>query len=186
MEGYIEKPKPGDLLISEPFLPDPNFERSVILLCSHETVGSLGFIVNKPTELTMDKILEGETMNDRIYMGGPVQPDTLHFLHTLGDRIQGSQEIASGIHWGGDFEQLRELIHRKRVHSTQYRFILGYSGWGAGQLESELKEKAWIISPHLSNEIFSFEPSQLWRIVLNNMGGKFRMISNYPTDPRLN
>ncbi|HYG40632.1 MAG TPA: YqgE/AlgH family protein [Cytophagales bacterium] len=183
----FEKINKGDILISEPFLPDANFERSVILLCSHDETGSLGFVINKPSKVQINQVVESEKhITDFAYIGGPVEQNTLHFLHTLGDKIEGSLPVHNGIYWGGNFEQLSELIALKLINSTEYRFFLGYSGWSDGQLEEELKQKSWIISNKYNNDLFGYKSEDLWRIVLKDLGGKFKMISNYPLDPRLN
>jgi putative transcriptional regulator len=177
----------GNILLSEPFLPDANFERSVILLCSHDEGGSFGFVINKPSKIKLNQVVESaSTIEDIVYIGGPVQQNTLHFLHTLGDKIEGSFEIKNGVYWGGNFEQLVELISLKLVTNTEYRFFLGYSGWAEGQLEQEMKQKSWIVTDHYNNELFGYKSEELWKILLKDMGGKFKMISNYPLDPRLN
>ena len=177
----------GDILLSEPFLPDSNFERSVILLCSHDNTGSFGFVINKASKIKINQVVESEEkMEDIVYIGGPVQQNTLHFLHTLGDKIEGSYEVLNGIYWGGNFEQLSELISLKLVTNTEYRFFLGYSGWAEGQLENEIKQKSWIISNQYNNDIFGYKSEDLWKILLKDMGGKFKMMANYPLDPRLN
>ena len=182
------EPKKGDLLISEPFLPDPNFERTVIIICQHSEEGSFGFVLNKPSVMKFDEVLEdivdfGETL----YVGGPVQQDTLHFIHRAGDLIEGGVEIANGLYWGGNFETLKILIENKQINPDDFKFFLGYSGWGSGQLQDEIKANSWIIYPQASlRQIFDYEPEKLWREVLKGMGGRFKMFSNYPDDPRLN
>ncbi|MDF9796077.1 putative transcriptional regulator [Catalinimonas alkaloidigena] len=187
MPSYI-KPTKGDLLISEPFLPDPNFERSVILLCEHNKDGSLGFVLNKPIELHLSNVIEEVNGFEKVlHKGGPVQEDTLHFIHRMGEKLQGSQEIANGIYWGGDFEQLLSMINTKQLNPQDFIFFVGYSGWSPKQLEYELEDGSWIVYKQASpDDIFSSSPSGLWRDVLSNMGGKYRMLSNYPIDPRLN
>lgn len=181
-------PKKGDLLISEPFLPDPNFERTVIYICEHNEEGSFGFVLNKPSELKFDEIFE-EVNNFRVtlYIGGPVQHDTLHFIHRASDVIEGGVQIKESLCWGGNFEQLKVLISTKQIEEKNFRFFIGYSGWGAGQLQEELDANSWIVLPNATeNQIFDVAPEKLWREILKDMGGKFKMYSNYPTDPRLN
>lgn len=182
------KPIKGDLLISEPFLPDPNFERSVILVCEHNEDGALGFVLNKPTELQLEDVMEEiNGFEKTLHKGGPVQEDTLHFIHRAGDMLEGSQEIANGIYWGGNFEQLLSLINTKQLDPDDFIFFVGYSGWSPGQLDNELDEDSWIVYKQAGTEdIFNASPESLWRNVLNNMGGKYRVLSNYPIDPRLN
>lgn len=182
------EPKKGDLLISEPFLPDPNFERTVILVCEHNEEGSFGFVLNKPSLMKFEDVLEevGE-FDATLFVGGPVQQNTMHFVHRVGELLEGSVSIGQGLFWGGDFEQLKELINTKQIDPSDFKFFLGYSGWGEKQLKEELKQNSWIISPNATPEkIFEYDPEKLWRDVLKEMGGKFKMFSNYPDDPRLN
>jgi putative transcriptional regulator len=187
--GHQENRKPakGDLLISEPFLPDPNFERTVVLLCEHNDQGSFGFVLNKPSILKFSDVMDESSYQELLYVGGPVEQDTLHVLHTQGNLLEGSVDLGNGIFWGGNFEQLQLLADTQQIEPANFKFFLGYSGWSIGQLEMELKEKTWIISNQAQKEqVFDMDAEQLWKNVLNEMGGKFKMISNYPIDPRLN
>ncbi len=181
-------PKKGDLLISEPFLPDPNFERTVIYICEHNEEGSFGFVLNRPSELKFDEIIEEVDVFDvTMYIGGPVQHDTLHFIHRASDIIDDGVIIKENLCWGGNFEQLKSLINTKEINEKDFRFFIGYSGWGAGQLQEELDANSWIVlSNATEKQIFDIAPEQLWRTILKDMGGRFKMYSNYPSDPRLN
>ena len=178
----------GDLLISEPFLADANFERSVILVCEHNEEGSLGFVLNKPSLLTLEDVLEEASgVEQLLYTGGPVQQNTLHFVHRLPQLVDRSDRLGENIFWGGNFEQLLTLINTRQLVSKDIRFFVGYSGWSPGQLAAELAEDAWIVYKQASAEqLFDVPPEQLWQEVLRTMGGKYRMFSNYPVDPRLN
>lgn len=182
------EPKKGDLLISEPFLPDPNFERTVVLLCEHNEEGSFGFVLNRPSLLKYSDVIDGvDDFNVSLFIGGPVQQDTLHFIHRAGEIIEDSMEICPGVFWGGNYEQVQSLIDTKQINPNDFKFFIGYSGWGDGQLEMEMKEKTWIVSDVANAiQIFDMDPEKLWKLALNNMGGKYKMISNYPIDPRLN
>jgi len=182
------KPEKGDLLISEPFLPDPNFERTVVLLCEHNQEGSFGFVLNKISELKFDEVIEdAENFNEKLYVGGPVQQDTLHFIHRTSDLLEGGIDIGNEIIWGGNFEQLLLFINSGQIEKEDFKFFLGYSGWSGGQLEAELKENSWIIYKHATAvQVFDTDPNQLWKEILSEMGGRYRMFANYPVDPRLN
>ena len=137
-------PERGKILISEPFLPDTFFNRSIVYLTDHSPEGSVGFILNKKLDVKVcDAIAGFETWKDTLNMGGPVAPDTLHYLHTLGDLIPKSVHIEKNIFWGGDIETIKTLIAFNKLKESQIRFFLGYSGWSAGQLEKELKENSW-------------------------------------------
>jgi len=182
------RPAKGDLLISEPFLPDPNFERSVILLCEHNEEGTLGFVLNKPTEYQLSDVIEEVgSYEKKLYNGGPVQMNTLHFIHRSAQAISDSAPLGNGMLWGGNFEELLSLINTRQLAPEDVRFFVGYSGWGPGQLEDELKENSWFVYKQANaQDVFDRSANDLWRKGLRDMGGKYRMFSNYPTDPRLN
>ncbi|MBK7709616.1 MAG: YqgE/AlgH family protein [Bacteroidales bacterium] len=152
-------PEKGKILISEPFLPDTFFNRSIVYLTDHSSQGSVGFILNKKLDINISSSIDGfEGWNENINMGGPVAPDTLHYLHRMGNLIPNSILIEDGIYWGGDIDTIRELISEGKINHSQIRFFLGYSGWSAGQLERELKEDSWIIARVKSD------------IIMNNRG----------------
>ena len=181
------KPEKGRLLISQPFLPDPNFERTVILLCEHNEDGSFGFVLNKLTQLKVDEIFEGiNGFNAKVYLGGPVQHNTFHFIHCDPD-MEDSNEIKDGLFWGGNFDQFKLWAESGSISENSYRFFIGYSGWGSGQLEEELETGSWIIAENENPlSIFATGPEELWKATLNGLGGRFQIYSGYPTDPRLN
>jgi len=181
------KPEKGRLLISEPFLPDPNFERTVVLLCEHNEEGSFGFVLNKPSVLKIGEVMENIfDLDEIVYIGGPVQQDTLHFIHRK-EPLDKAVEIRDGIHWGGSFEDLILCVNAKQIANTDIRFFLGYSGWGPGQLDAELEENSWIVCDFVTDELlFDTEPNLMWKKAMASMGGRFSMYSNYPVDPRLN
>lgn len=181
------KPEKGRLLISEPFLPDPNFERTVVLICEHNEEGSFGFVINKPSILKLSEVMESlKDLDDTVFVGGPVQQDTLHFLHR-NSTLVNAVKIKDEIYWGGDFESLVSMVETFQVKPTDIRFYLGYSGWGPGQLEKELEEDSWIVCDFVTDELlFDTSPDLIWKKALDNMGGRFSVYSNYPVDPRLN
>jgi|SRR6478609_7319655 len=181
------KPEKGRLLVSEPFLPDPNFERTIVLLCEHNDDGSFGFVLNKPSLVQIgDVIGDLADFSFPVYMGGPVQQDTLHYIHRLPD-LKDSIKITDEIFWGGDFEKLTFLINTKQVSPQDVKFFLGYSGWSAGQLDEELEADTWIVNDRVSESlIFETNTEVMWREALKNMGGRFSVYSNYPVDPSMN
>lgn len=182
------EPRKGDLLISEPFLADPNFARTVIYLCEHNDEGSFGFVLNKPAKLNLNELLEGvgDRKND-IYIGGPVQQNTLQFIHKNDRLIEGGLEVKDGVFWGGNFEQMLAMMESNLIKSDDIKYFIGYSGWAAGQLKSELEVNSWIISRNVNIEqIFDTNVRSLWKEVLHTMGGKYKIVANFPVDPRLN
>ncbi len=185
--GEME-PQKGDLLISEPFLPDPNFTRTVILLCEHNDDGSFGFVLNKPANVSLSQLMENvENRTDEVYIGGPVQQNMLQFIHRNHIMIDGGLEVRTGVYWGGNFEQMWAVLERDQLPMDAIKFFVGYSGWSSGQLKSELELNSWIVCRNVHEEqIFDTNVESLWKEVLNTMGGKYRIISNFPSDPRLN
>lgn len=177
----------GLLLISDPFLKDPNFIRTVVLLCEHQEQGSFGLVLNKPLGIMLeDLVLEAEGLQIPVSEGGPVQKDTLHFLHRRPDLIEGGIEIADHIYWGGDFALTLALLHSKELSPADTRFFIGYSGWGETQLQQELDERSWITRPAKNNLIFEKEVHSIWKEALAELGGEYRQMVNYPIDPQLN
>ena len=173
----------GDLLLAEPFMKDPNFSRSVILVCENDVEnGSFGLIINQVTDMMLSHVLEDFGQDGQLYTGGPVERDTLHFLHAE-ENIEGAVPIRDGIYWGGNPEQLRLMMDDD---SPQTRFYLGYSGWDEQQLKDEIKQEAWIISEHNLHQVLSFSAENMWRDTLRQMGGWYKAVSNFPKDPMLN
>jgi putative transcriptional regulator len=180
-------PEKGKILISEPFLPDTFFNRSIIYLTDHTPDGSVGFILNKKLDLQVSAAIEGfEHWDEYLSMGGPVAPDTLHYLHKLGDIIPNSILVEGDIFWGGDIDSIRGLIKSGKIKQSQIRFFLGYSGWSAGQLERELKENSWIIARVNSNIILSNKGDDIWKRVLRSFKNKYRMWADFPDSPEMN
>lgn len=182
-----QKPEKGSLLISEPYLPDPNFERTVVYLCEHNEEGSFGFVLNKISLVPLEDLIEDiVNYEENVLVGGPVEQNTLHFIHRA-DFLEDGIEVKNGIYWGGNFEQLTALINSGQINKQDFRFFVGYSGWGAGQLNKELEEDSWIVAANTTPDlIFDTNPDDLWREVLKKMGGRYNLYSNYPIDPRLN
>lgn len=177
----------GSILISEPYLGDIHFERTVVLVCEHNEQGTFGYIINKPTTLEISSLVSDiDGFDANVYSGGPVSQDSLHFIHRGKKRIEGDVEVTDNLYWGGNFDEMRTLIQRKEISPAEIRFFIGYSGWGEGQLEAEMENKSWILGNASAEQIFEETTEQLWRILLKNMGGKYKAISNYPVDPRLN
>jgi putative transcriptional regulator len=181
-------PIPGNLLISEPFLQDENFVRSVILLCEHNPEGSFGFVLNKPSILQLHELMEDLCfIQSEVFIGGPVEQNTLHFIYFGSKVLEGSFQIGEELWFGGDFDSLIQKIRSNELSIHSVRFFLGYSGWGPDQLFEELEQNTWIIcEENLTLSDLENPEEDLWRILLKNMGGEFRVIANYPLDPRLN
>jgi putative transcriptional regulator len=180
-------PGKGRILISEPFLPDTFFNRSIVYLTDHSSQGSVGFILNKKLDLQVSAAIEGfESWDENLSLGGPVAPDTLHYLHNLGDLIPKSVLVEGNIFWGGDIDSIRELIKTGKINKSQIRFFLGYSGWSAGQLERELKENSWVIAKVNSNIVLNNSGDDIWKKVLRGFKNKYKMWADFPDSPEMN
>jgi putative transcriptional regulator len=186
VENENMAPRQGRILISEPLLNDSYFKRSVVLLTEHSENGSVGFVLNKPIDLTIqDVIKDFPEFDTKLYVGGPVGKDTVHYIHTLGELLPDSVHVKDNIYWGGDFERLKELISEGMVQPSQIRFFLGYSGWSPKQLDGEIENNAWLISEVDGNWIMSPD-KDMWKEVLNSMGNHYKIWTNCPENPALN
>lgn len=180
-------PGPGILLIAEPFLKDPNFSRTVVFLCDHQDEGSFGFVINRVFGHTLNELMNDlDELKLPVFYGGPVQMDTIHFLHQYPDLIPGSYEVLDGIYWGGDFETAITLIKAGSIDTTKIRFFIGYSGWGSGQLNDELKDKSWLTAQATRKLVFHRKADEIWKESLKHLGGDYEMMANFPVDPQLN
>jgi len=182
------QPSPGKLLISEPFLMDPNFKRSVVLLTDHQEEGTVGFILNQRSTLILsDLVPEFVGVELPVYIGGPVATDTLHFIHRCYDKLNDGQEVAKDIYWGGNFEALKVLLLTGSIAPAEIKFFIGYSGWSEGQLRLELEENTWMVSDRFhADVVFSDNEEELWREAVINLGPRYAHISNFPKDPNMN
>lgn len=182
-----QHPKKGNLILAEPFMSDPNFKRTVILLCEHNKEGSFGLVVNRKIDLLLSDVIANVGFAEiPLYYGGPVEQDTLHFIHTYGELIEGSTKIGPSLYWGGDFEQIKQYLSMKLISLERIRFYIGYVGWSTGQLNQECEEQSWITTPNQEKYIFSAEPKKVWPDILRNMGGSYQIMANFPENPSLN
>jgi putative transcriptional regulator len=180
-------PGKGKILISEPFLPDTFFNRTVVYLADHTAEGSVGFILNKKLEIKVcDAITGFDKWEEYLSMGGPVSPDTLHYLHNLGERIPKSVLVDENIYWGGDIDFIRNLISNNKITRSQIRFFLGYSGWSAGQLEKEIKENSWVIAKVRTDIVLDNQINNSWKNVLRGLNKKYRLWADFPESPDMN
>lgn len=181
------RPAKGRLLVSEPYLPDPYFRRTVVLLCEHNEEGSFGFVLNRHTDMGVDALMENmPALGSQVSIGGPVQSSSLYYLHTLGARIAGSIEVVDGVFMGGDYEQLRGVLTADARLTRHVRFFVGYSGWGKDQLDKELNERSWLVSQGDKKRIMDVRTEDLWGATLKAMGRPYAPLANFPDDPSLN
>ena len=180
-------PARGRLLVSGPYLTDPYFRRTVVLLCAHDHEGSFGFVLNRFVDTDIANIMENmPSLDGRVSIGGPVQSGNLYYLHTMGERVEGSLRVVDGVHMGGDFEQLRSLLATDPKLAKHVRFFVGYSGWGADQLTKELDERAWLIAPGRKRLIMNTGFDDLWADTLRGLADRYAPLANFPDDPSMN
>lgn len=179
------QPQTGRILISEPFLLDPNFKRSVVLLTEHNDMGTVGFVLNQPTDLNLTAVFEDLDGKDiSLYQGGPVELNSLHYIHS-NKEIRDSIEVGDNLFWGGDIKEVKEGLHVRAFNPDSFRFFVGYSGWAPGQLEDELSQGSWMVSEMSSKEIFGND-AELWKTAVKKLGGDDSLLANSPSDPHLN
>ena len=182
------KPKKGRILISDPFVGDEYFERSVVYLCEHSKEGSFGFVLNHLVEINIQDLNpDFPEIKVQMSLGGPVETESLYFLHTIGHDLNESIELQKGIFIGGDFDQLAKIVKEEHFENNQIRFFLGYSGWESKQLEQEIADNIWIVSEIDSlDEIMNTNIQDPWKYFMSKLGNKYKLISNFPMNPNEN
>lgn len=179
-------PTKGTLLIANPFLKDPNFVRSVIFICENMAEGTFGFVLNQVHPNKLNELIPDIDSEEIVYKGGPVQQDTLHFLHQYPELIIGGIEVIDGVYWGGNFESLQIHLKQGNLESDKIKFFVGYSGWTEGQLDFEMKEESWLVANATRKLLFNTAPENTWKESVRHLGGKYEIMINYPLDPQLN
>jgi putative transcriptional regulator len=179
-------PAAGVVLVAPPMMEDPNFRRTVVLLCEHSSEGSFGLILNRPLSLDLSEVIDDLDGEEMVSLGGPVQQNTLHFLHRHRDYVADAIAILEGVYWGGDFEAIKVLVQTEAASVQDLRFFLGYAGWSPGQLEEEIEAGGWFLANADDQIIFPDDAALLWRTVLQRMGGEYALLSTFPDDPRMN
>jgi putative transcriptional regulator len=172
-------------LVASPLLVDPNFVRSVVLLCEHDDEGSMGLVVNRPSDASLTEAMSvlQPHPGQKLWFGGPVQRDIVIVLHRDLD-MPGARAIADGMAVGGDEEALLDLVRGPRHRDA--RVCAGYAGWGAGQLAAELESRSWIVCPARARFVFDTDPATTWAEVLRSLGPRFAYLADLPADPRVN
>ena len=179
----------GKLLIAEPMLEDPNFDRTVVLMIEHTPEGALGVVLNRPTELEVDAVLSewsGLAASPPVlYMGGPVEQNG---VLALGRRRKDAAPVPGWTSVLGDVGTVDLHLGPDDVAPglDGIRFFAGYSGWGGGQLEAELEEGAWLVVDATDDDVFAADPDAMWRAVLRRQGGRTAMLEHFPSHPSLN
>ncbi len=180
-------PQKGRILVAEPFLNDIYFKRSIVFITEHNDEGSIGFVLNKQVNMKIEEIISDfPSFDGYISIGGPVNTNTVHYIHTIGDMLPNSVPVCGDICWGGDFDILKGMIKEGLVKKDQIRFFLGYSGWVPSQLDEELSQNSWLVADIEPEIIMNHNMINIWKEVLNSLGSKYKMWINSPDNPSLN
>ncbi len=174
--------KTGCILLAEPFLWDNNFKRAAIFVTEFDKKGSVGFVLNKPIDMNITQLIKDfPEFEAEVSFGGPVQTDTIHYVHSIGHLLDDSIPITEGVWWGGDFTKLKALIRSGVVKSEDIRFFVGYTGWSGGQLEEEIEIGSWVVADMDLNYIFNpRENKKLWQEIMEHKGDNFAIIGQMP------
>lgn len=177
----------GTILLSEPFMMDPNFKRAAVLLVDHTKDGSIGFVLNQESDVRVNELIKDFPEFDApVYIGGPVGRDTVHYLHRRGDLLEESDSVIKGIWWGGDFERLKFLIRQELISPGDIRFFVGYSGWSKDQLEEEMAHGTWVTAAMDPNYLFKSSSDTLWSQVMDHKGNAFSVIADMDDEVKFN
>ena len=163
------------LLLAMPQMQDPNFARSVVLLCRHEKDGAMGLVVNRKTEVRVSAlaVLDPPLKRDNgleVWIGGPVEPQRGWLLLGYDPAVPGTLDVGSGVYLCASTDVLRRVIEADASAESEHRFLLGYAGWGGGQLESELAASAWLTADVSKSLIFATPPEDLWETAIRSLG----------------
>ena len=182
-------PKQGSLLISEPFMLDPGFERSVVVICEHNANGTVGVILNQRSELLLSDVVDLKHYDTPIplYIGGPVENDCVFFIHRAIEKLQDGALIYNDVYLGRDFDLAIDMINEGVLSMDEIKFFLGYSGWAEGQLLKEIQQNSWAVHNKFSTELtFITDGEELWKQTLISLGPKYAHVANFPKSPDLN
>jgi putative transcriptional regulator len=180
----------GRLLVANPVLPDPNFDRTVVLMLAHEDEGALGLVLNRPSEMEVDSPLpRWERLAADppvVFVGGPVAPSAAICLARVSMPAVGAAEGWTPV--AGELGTLDLEQDPDRVGSTvaEIRVFAGYAAWGPGQLEGEIEAGAWFVVNAEPGDAMVEDPDQLWKRVLRRQGPRLAVVAAFPPDPSNN
>jgi len=170
----------GLFLVANPELPDPNFRKSVVLICEYGSAGAIGLVLNKPTEIPLSKVLPSipdiQKNRQTLFIGGPVQPKGLLMLFRFPTRVENTRPVMEGVYWGGNQKMVASMVLHPKPHE-QFHIYAGYAGWAHGQLEAEVAGGAWKTLPADTASIFEKDPETLWNNLFDRHTDSHRFIS---------
>jgi len=173
----------GQLLLDGGSLGGSFFQRTVVLICHHDAEGAFGLVLNRPAGGTLGELVVADLpevlKEEPVYLGGPVQPSAFSYLHTEPGLVEPN--VMPGVSLGHSLDSLVELSEGLSS-DRKVRVFAGYSGWSPGQLESEMRRKAWLTHPASVELVFHMETELLWRRILGQRGWQERLLAEGPED----
>jgi putative transcriptional regulator len=180
----------GYFLIANPVLPDPNFSRTVILLCNHDDEGSFGLVINRSAPINPKEVFAqigmSEVPTGKIYVGGPVSTSQVFYLCYSEEPLPELETICDGVYLGMSWELLDNLMPRLKDPEKNIRFYLGYSGWGAGQLADEMTRLSWLTTEACGEFVFQENEDGVWANVVRSLGKDYVYLTQAPINPQWN
>ncbi|NNE44879.1 MAG: hypothetical protein HKN12_11790 [Gemmatimonadetes bacterium] len=180
----------GTFLVASPMLQDPNFVRTVVLMCEYGPEGSWGLVLNRRTALTYGELLDELPFpaagGGPVFWGGPCETSRMQVLHSLREGACEEPELIPGVRMGLTPEQFRNAAADPRLPGESLHAYVGHAGWGASQLDLEIDAGSWILCSGDPDIVFETEPENAWEQVLLSLGPEYPRLMDYPADPRLN
>ena len=180
----------GSFLIANPVLPDPNFSRTVVLLCNHNDEGSFGLVINRNSGLKSSEVFASSELLSGyecdVYIGGPVSPSQVFYLVRSPHSLPELEEVCPGVHMGLSWDALEDILPDLENPNGSLRFYMGYSGWGSGQLAGEMDQRSWLTCDAQDQFVFASPEQHIWPGVVHSLGEEYDYLLQAPVDPRNN
>jgi len=177
----------GQLLLDSGQLRGSFFQRTVVLICQHDSDGAFGLVLNRASGSNVGEMIVADLpdtlKNFPLYLGGPVQPSALSFLHS--DSFIPDANVIPNLSLGHSLDSLMDLGESFSA-TRKIKMFAGYAGWSPGQLEDEMKRKAWLTHPASLELVFETNPKDLWQMILRQKGWKYKLLSEMPEDLSMN
>ncbi len=178
-------PSIGKILISEPLLDDLFFGRSVVFLVDEVDNSFMGLVLNNNSDILLKDVIDGfDNCDLPLFVGGPVNPDVLYYIHTY-ESITGAEKISENLYYGGDLDEIRMFVSLGALNNTNIKFFIGNAGWAPGQLCEEITFNSWLVSDVPSIFLFS-NHLEMWNESLGFVSDRYQIWKNFPIDPDLN
>ena len=188
--GHMDQSLRGNYLIAGRHLQDPNFYRAVVLIVEHNESGSMGFVLNRPTDVEIRKALSEHfsvpEAADPVYFGGPVEPSALFLIHDDAGQSEEELPVVPGLFLGANADTFEAIVTTAAEAGTHYRVFSGCAGWGPEQLESELARGDWYLAPADPEAIFHGDPYEQWDTLIERVAPRHPLFKKSAVDFRWN